>query len=463
MESIMTVSKQSRPQQPPSPNSQALNIGDRTLLAVLAGARTVAQARQMVDSEVDQEQFRKCVGELREARRLQAAEQIEADSPLALPPTELPFRTNDRIRDAIPPHNYAEMVGLATGILRGGIRPRITLWHKDDSTVIADGHIAVEICVLWGRQFDTVDLDQPDIEAVVRWRADVHYSSRSVTREWRSWWRGTQFRAAARLSVGRPSKSSEGRTITNAQKKRTGEVAAEIAARYGVSRSTIYTDCDYATWIDRIATVAGDDVRQELLARRRPEWRWSVSQIETISAMNRADLTKAVEKMRRGERPALPSSTKVPTTKKQKEDPPATSSETPLRQIAANLFGDDGTVNPQVARELLSRDDLLPVAEEIIQRTRARTSDPANDKFYRPGAAWLSTSVVMERIPAWRRRGEGHDAEIDATGILTLREPSKEARSFTPWTFLIDGQVQRLWPVGDLLTLSAPANEVPQA
>ncbi len=379
--------------------------------------------------------------------------------------------------DVLPAAGGDEDLALVRQLVLDGCRDPLLLCRLPgrERPVLLDGRRRLTVCRRHGLEYQTREVEMASLPAAQAWLWEHHYATRNYTGLAMAYARG-------RAYLGRRGQRGGAQQAKSHSETSEDDRAAEwVAARYGSSRATVMRDRDLALALDRVAAAAGAGVTRDLLSRR---VRVTRDDVRLLAAPEREGIVRLVGQLLGGDRSGLDQARQAEREAKRRareeaarkgggkndevvkpneraDAEPAALPASPLRELAAGLFGEDGGVNPQVATEILSRDEVLPLAEEAIMRRRGRSSDPANDTFYRADSAWLTREAVAERAGAWRERGPGHEVEIDGrTGTLTVRTPAEGTREFPGWTFRIDGRATTLWPVGELLPPAAPPLEL---
>lgn len=222
------------------------------------------------------------------------------DDTFVLPdaPPEDRFTIEPDIRDSLPPLSEGEKAGVTRMLLRSPIPPTLVIWQRDGHNVLADGHLTSEVCRRFGRPTQLAPIDLPDLAAVIEWRWDSHYGRRALTKEAMSYCRGWQYQRNRGPQGGDRRAKSQNETSNDKR----DPVAIALANKFGVSRATIFRDRDYAEAIDAVAETAGNDIRRELLARRRKQYRLIRSEVLLLAEQSEEDMKKAAAKLREGKR-----------------------------------------------------------------------------------------------------------------------------------------------------------------
>lgn len=278
-----------------------LPLTDRVMLAALSGQTNREKVFALLAPDIPAADA---------DRRRQLHEAIDAlveknllsikDDTLVLPdvPPDDRFTIEAAVRDSLPPLSEGERAGLTRMLLRSPVPPTLVVWQHDGHNVLADGHLTSEVCRRFGRPTQLVALDLPDLAAVIEWRWDSHYARRNLSKEAQSYCRGWQYQRS-RGSRGGDRRAKSQNETSNDQRD---PVAIALANKFAVSRATIFRDRDYAEALDAVAAVVGDDVRQEILARRLKQFRLTRADVLALAEWDEEELRAAAEKLRKGER-----------------------------------------------------------------------------------------------------------------------------------------------------------------
>ena len=164
---------------------------------------------------------------------------------------------DEEFKALIPPLSKDERNQLEDNLLTYGCRDPLVVWKHH--SILLDGHNRHEICTRLDVEFKTVEVDLGSREDALNWLIDNQLGRRNLTPESVSYLRGKRYQAEK--SVGHGSKSerqSGGQNVKTAER---------LADQYKVGSRTIERDAQFASAVDKVAEVLGDDVRQELLSR----------------------------------------------------------------------------------------------------------------------------------------------------------------------------------------------------
>lgn len=145
---------------------------------------------------------------------------------------------------------------LKASIQQHGCRDPLVVWADRD--VLVDGHNRLSICRELGIDFDVVEYEFEDREAVVRWIADNALARRNLTRPQRDYLVGKRYVAERKAHGGDRGASG--------QSDHMPRTAEKVAATSGLSEKTVRRAAEYAQAVDRIAECAGTKARAAILS-----------------------------------------------------------------------------------------------------------------------------------------------------------------------------------------------------
>lgn len=146
---------------------------------------------------------------------------------------------------------------LKASIQEHGCRDALVVWADHD--ILVDGHNRLSICRELGIEYDVVEYEFADRNAVVRWIADNALARRNLTREQRDYLLGKRYVAEKRQGARTDLDTSR-------QSGEKSGAATAIAASAAVSPRTVERAAAYAQAVDRIAEGAGTKARAAILS-----------------------------------------------------------------------------------------------------------------------------------------------------------------------------------------------------
>jgi hypothetical protein len=157
----------------------------------------------------------------------------------------------------IPPLSREEKAQLEANLREQGCRDALVVWKGHN--LLIDGHNRHEICIQYGIEFQTIEIDLPSREAVRDWIIDNQLGRRNLTPEMVSYLRGKQYNAMKHSHGGNRRAKAQNEPLFN--------TAQLLAKKYKVGKETIKRDAKLASEIDLIAALLGEDIRVDLLNR----------------------------------------------------------------------------------------------------------------------------------------------------------------------------------------------------
>jgi N6-adenosine-specific RNA methylase IME4 len=211
---------------------------------------------------------------------------------------------DERFRTLLLPLSPEERSQLEQNILQYGCLDPIKLYLAEDGPeyddespigVVIDGHNRLEICYQHGLPVETVVVDDlEEWEDAYDWIIDNQLGRRNVTPEQTSYLRGKRY-LRERASHG-------GERVSSGQNVHLPKTAEAIAEVYSVNEKTIRRDADYATAVDALAEVAGEDFRTEVLSG---DGKLTKQDVVALAEMEPEKAGDIIERVRSGEAKSL--------------------------------------------------------------------------------------------------------------------------------------------------------------
>ena len=196
-------------------------------------------------------------------RELEAEGKIEGDDG-EWRVTEAPVVIIDpEFKKLIPPLSKEERSQLEENILAEGCRDPLTVWKGHN--ILLDGHNRYEICDQYGIEFFISEIELSDRAVAQNWIIRNQLGRRNLTPEAVSYFRGKLYNEL-KAAVKNPDGKNQHSEVTG-QSDRKPETAERLTTELKVSPRTIRRDGQYATAVDTLVEVVGDEVRPRLLAR----------------------------------------------------------------------------------------------------------------------------------------------------------------------------------------------------
>lgn len=170
---------------------------------------------------------------------------------------------NPDFKKLIPPLTTEEYEQLEQNIIEEGVRDRLCTWHG----WIIDGHNRYEIATLHGIPFDTVEFDFDSEDEVKDWMIANQLGKRNLTREQKSYLRGKQYTSEKKKVTNETGSNQYSEVELGGNNYHQPKTHERLAEQHKVSPRTIQNDEKYANALDKIAKVAGEEVKNSFLNR----------------------------------------------------------------------------------------------------------------------------------------------------------------------------------------------------
>jgi len=158
------------------------------------------------------------------------------------------FKTDAEFASLFPVHTKEERDLLTASILAHGVREPLVVWREEK--LLLDGHSRLAVCKQHDVAFEVVEYSFRDRHAARCWVIDNALARRNLTEEQRRYLRGKRLLAEKK---DKTENLRRGATPPIPQSEGSGETAARIAKREGVSRATVERDAEYARDVDKIS------------------------------------------------------------------------------------------------------------------------------------------------------------------------------------------------------------------
>lgn len=159
----------------------------------------------------------------------------------------------------IPPLRPEERETLEASLQAEGCRDPLVVWRE--TNILLDGHNRYEICTRLGIPFTTIGLDFPDRELAADWIDANQLGRRNLTPDQYSLLRGRRYNRLRKQGVRRDLSLNFGREAAEADgtspqiEEKLKQTSSAMAERYGVSRSTIERDGQFARAVESLKPV----------------------------------------------------------------------------------------------------------------------------------------------------------------------------------------------------------------
>lgn len=154
----------------------------------------------------------------------------------------------------IRPLNQQEYEKLKESILAEGIRDSLICWNG----ILLDGYHRYQIAQENDLEYSVTEIELADRDAAKEWMITNQLGRRNLTPEEASYYRGKLYEARKRQGARTDLTLDHFDTKLN-----TAEI---IAKEYGVSEPTVKRDAVFSRAVDKVAEVAGDEIRDAILS-----------------------------------------------------------------------------------------------------------------------------------------------------------------------------------------------------
>lgn len=248
---------------------------------------------------------------------------------------------DEELKALIPALSQDEKEQLEVNLLTEGIREPLVVWKHYH--ILLDGHNRYEIAFKHNLPFTTVEVELPDKNAARLWLINNQLGRRNLSPETISYLRGQRYNLEkatghnVRLSmttqdcIGSESQNNLQMRVEisgdqndhlpeidsgdqndhlpefdsgdqSLQKLKTAERLADI---YNVSSGTIRRDAQFATALSQIASVLGEQIKQDILARQLRLTKKAVFELAQAASENPDSAKELLESFKRGQKPEI--------------------------------------------------------------------------------------------------------------------------------------------------------------
>ena len=183
---------------------------------------------------------------------------------------------------------------LEASVVANGVRDPLVVWRRDGQLVLLDGHHRYQIAQRHGLAFGVKQLDLPDLTAAKLWVIRNQLGRRNLTPAEVSYYRGLEY-LEEKGPRGRPRLDEK--SVQNAHFKS----REAVASRHGVDPVTVHRDAQFARALDRLADLAGDEVRGAVLSREAKLSKEDVLRLDRQAERDPGGVKQAVDAVLSGE------------------------------------------------------------------------------------------------------------------------------------------------------------------
>lgn len=181
------------------------------------------------------------------------------------------IKIDEELRSLIPPLTLDEFKQLEANIIEWGCRDKLTVWAEHGT--LLDGHNRYEICTRNNIEYEVEEIELESKEEVIDWIIKNQLGRRNLTSEQISYLRGKQYHQEKKKITSPNGRKGNSTTNLigahfehqlNEEDKKTCE---KLAEQHKVGQATVRRDAEYAKAVDKVAEVAGNEARVEILSR----------------------------------------------------------------------------------------------------------------------------------------------------------------------------------------------------
>jgi len=165
-------------------------------------------------------------------------------------------RIDPEFKALIPPLSASEFATLEASILKEGCRDPLVVWTEEK--VLIDGHNRYDICTAHSISYQTVEMSFDSRDAVKVWMIGNQLGRRSLTPESVSYLRGTWYELTKQSRGGDRKSSGQNDHLKTEEK---------LGALFLASPKTIRRDAQFATAVDTLGSIGGNEMKWKILNR----------------------------------------------------------------------------------------------------------------------------------------------------------------------------------------------------
>jgi hypothetical protein len=165
-------------------------------------------------------------------------------------------RIDPEFKALIPPLSAIEFATLESSILEEGCRDPLVVWTEEK--ILIDGYNRYAICVAHGIPYQIVEMSFNSRNAVKVWMLLNQLGRRNLTSESVSYLRGTWYELTKQSHGGDRKSSGQNDHLKTDEK---------LGALFKASPKTIRRDAQFATAVDTLSSIGGDEMKWKILTR----------------------------------------------------------------------------------------------------------------------------------------------------------------------------------------------------
>ena len=166
---------------------------------------------------------------------------------------------DEQFRTLIPPLTEDEFSRLEESILKDGIRDKLVVWGD----TLIDGHNRYRIATEHGLAYETVQKDFESREHALNWIISNQLGRRNLNPNQIAYLRGKRYETEKKIWGGdRHSEEFKSSSLPNANLKDKTKTSEVLGSEYGVHKSTIIRNANFAKVID----ILPEEVKHDVLS-----------------------------------------------------------------------------------------------------------------------------------------------------------------------------------------------------
>lgn len=165
-------------------------------------------------------------------------------------------RIDPEFKALIPPLSAIEFATLEASIQEKGCRDPLVVWAEEK--ILIDGHNRYAICTAHGIPYKTVEMSFDSPNTVKVWMLLNQLGRRNLTSESVSYLRGTWYELTKQSRGGDRKSSGQNDHLKTEEK---------LGALFLASPKTIRRDAQFATAVDTLGSIGGNEMKWKILNR----------------------------------------------------------------------------------------------------------------------------------------------------------------------------------------------------
>jgi hypothetical protein len=209
------------------------------------------------------------------------------------------LRIDSELKALIPPLGLSEKNTLEASILEEGCRDPLVIWAG--AKILIDGHHRHEICTTHNIPYQTVEMSFASRNAVKAWMILNQLGRRNLTPESISYLRGTWYELTKQSQGGDRKSSGHFDHLKTEDRKSSGhfdhlKTDEKLGTQFKASPKTIRRDAEFATAVDTLSQIGGEQVKWKILDRSAGMTKKEVIALASEACNHPAKIAKVLEK-----------------------------------------------------------------------------------------------------------------------------------------------------------------------